>query len=91
MSAVALKCGKHVLTWASIMPETTVCHLSSVGCYHRSYVATLLAFFASCDSTLRTFFLVIGLVMGNPAQACALQSQMVKSRNGLRLWSDMWK
>lgn len=82
--------GKYIFSVPNIMPETTMYHPSSGG-YKDAIVAGIFAFFASCDSALGAYFLVIGIVMGNAAQTSALQSQMVKRRNGIRLWSDMWK
>lgn len=90
---MAPKHGKFIPSLPNIVPETM--YHSKLRWlqkrYRRSWVAIILAFFASCDSTLRTYFLVIGLVMRKPVQASAFQSQMLKRRNGLRLWSDMWK
>lgn len=92
--SMAPDCGKHILPSVDMKPLMTMCQSIRVGygpTVKESYAATIFGVLTSCDLALRTYFLVTGLVMENPAQASALQSQMVKRRNGLHLWSDMWK
>lgn len=84
------KCSKCIRRLQKLMPKTTTCQ-SSGGYKTVIKNAMWSTFSASCDSAFRTYFFVIGIVMGNTDQGSGLRSQTVKRRNGLRLWSDVWK